>query len=139
MWKYMHQKVSMYSKLLSPKTLHIWFKSKTNVILKSLFYKFDDKTHQMGANRTFNLIISQYLDKWSKLCRVENTEPLRTIVHILCLGQIFTHRGIEWCWPEYLRTVRIYTATRSSNWPNRCREIVLRNWTLVSTSPIGKT
>ena len=103
----MHQKVSMYSKLLSPKTLHIWLKCKTNVMLKSLFYKFDDKTHQMGASRTFNLIISQYLDKWSKLCCVENTEPLRTIVHILCLGQIFTHRGIEWCWAEYLRTLKI--------------------------------
>ena len=86
MWKYMHQKVSTYSKLLSPKTLHIWLKCNANVMLKSLLYKFDDKTHQMGANRMFNLIITQYLDKWPKLCRVENSEPLRTIVQILCLG-----------------------------------------------------
>lgn len=91
----MHQKVSTYSKL-SPKTLHIWLKCKANVMLKSLLYKFADKTYQMGDNRTFNLIIIQYLDKWPKLCHVENSEPLRTIVHILlCLGKMFTHGGIE--------------------------------------------
>ena len=95
MWKYMHQKVSMYSKLLGPKTLHIWLKCKANVMLKSLLYKFDDKTHRMDANTMFNLIIIQYLDEWPKLCHVENSEPLRTIVHKLCLGQMFTHGGIE--------------------------------------------
>ena len=142
MWKYMHQKDSTYSKLLSPKTLHIWLKFKANVMLKSLLYKFDAKTHRMDANRMFNLIIIHYLDKWPKLCRVENNESVRTIVHILCLGQMFTHRGIEWCWPEYLRIVKINTATRSSsNWSNRCREIeklnscfhnISNRWNLIS-------
>ena len=47
-----------------------------------LLYKFEDKTHQIDANRMFNLIIIQYLDEWPKLHCGENSEPLMTIVYI---------------------------------------------------------